>query len=62
MQVLFIAIGIFSGILLFFIRIPILSLYQLEAGTRDMADQFLLILCVVVVGMSYQMPTIDIYV
>jgi putative MATE family efflux protein len=57
MQVLFVAIGIFSGILLFFIRIPILSLYQLEAGTRDMADQFLLILCVVVVGMSYQMPT-----
>ena len=57
MQVLFVVIGIFSSILLFFIRIPILSLYQLESGTRAMADHFLLILCVVVVTMSYQMPT-----
>ena len=57
MQVLFVVIGVFTAILLYFIRMPVLSLYQLEEGTRNMADQFLLILCVVVAGMSYQMPT-----
>ena len=41
----------------FFIRIPVLSLYQLSPETREMANTFLIILSVVMVGMSYQMPT-----
>lgn len=57
MQRLFLAIGIFSGIVLFFIRIPILNLYDLSAPTKEMANTFLIILSVVIVGMSYQMPT-----
>lgn len=57
LQILFVCMGIVSGILLFLIRIPILSLYQLEPETRQMANRFLLILCVVVTTMSYQMPT-----
>lgn len=57
LQKLFVVIGIFSGIVLFFIRIPILSMYDLEPATMEMANTFLLILCVVIVGMSYQMPT-----
>lgn len=57
LQVLFVAVGLVSGLLLFLIRTPILSLYQLEPKTRQMANQFLLILCVVIVTMSYQMPT-----
>ncbi|MBQ1311496.1 MAG: MATE family efflux transporter [Blautia sp.] len=57
MQILFLGIGLLSGITLFLIRMPILSLYQLEPETRRMAEQFLLILCVVIMGMSYQMPT-----
>ena len=57
LQVLFVAVGLFSGLLLFLIRIPILSLYQLEPETRRLANQFLLILCVVIITMSYQMPT-----
>ncbi len=55
-QVLFIGIGILSGIALFFLRIPILSVYRLEPETRQMADTFLLILSVIIVTMSYQMP------
>ena len=55
-QVLFAGIGILSGILLYFLRIPVLSVYQLEPETRQMADSFLIILSVIMVTMSYQMP------
>lgn len=57
LQKLFVAMGIICGVLLFFIRIPVLSLYQLSPETREMANTFLIILSVVMVGMSYQMPT-----
>lgn len=57
LQKLFVTMGIICGVLLFFIRIPVLSLYQLSPETREMANTFLMILSVVMVGMSYQMPT-----
>lgn len=57
LQKLFVFMGIICGVLLFFIRIPVLSLYQLSPETREMANTFLIILSVVMVGMSYQMPT-----
>lgn len=57
LQKIFVLIGIVSGFILFFIRIPVLSLYDLSDETRDMANAFLIILSVVCVGMSYQMPT-----
>lgn len=57
LQKLFVVMGIICGVLLFFIRIPVLSLYQLSPETREMANTFLMILSVVMVGMSYQMPT-----
>lgn len=57
LQKLFVFMGIICGVLLFFIRIPVLSLYQLSPETREMANTFLMILSVVMVGMSYQMPT-----
>lgn len=57
LQKLFVLIGIAGGILLFFLRVPILNFYDLSEGTKAMADQFLIILSVVFVGMSYQMPT-----
>ena len=57
LQKLFVMLGLVSGILLFFIRIPVLNLYDLSESTREMANSFLLILCVIAVTMSYQMPT-----
>lgn len=57
LQKLFVVMGLTCGVLLFFIRIPVLSLYQLSPETRNMANTFLIILSVVMVGMSYQMPT-----
>lgn len=56
LQKMFLVIGVASGILLFFLRIPILSLYDLAPETREMANAFLLILSVVCMTMSYQMP------
>ena len=57
LQRLFLCIGVLSGITLFFIRIPILSIYDLQPATKEMANTFLIILSVICVGMTYQMPT-----
>ena len=57
MQVMFVCLGICSAAILFLIRPPILSLYKLEPETMQMANTFLLILCVIMLCMSYQMPT-----
>jgi len=57
LQKLFLMIGVTGGIILFFLRIPVLALYDLSPGTEAMANQFLMILSIVFVGMSYQMPT-----
>lgn len=59
LQKIFFAVGLIGGILLFFLRIPILGFYDLAAETRQMADQFLIILSVIYVGMGYQMPTCE---
>lgn len=57
LQRIFLSIGILGGIILFFIKDPVLNLYNLQVGTKMMAKHFLTILSVVFVGMSYQMPT-----
>ena len=57
LQRLFLCIGVLSGITLFFIRIPILSIYDLQPATKEMANTFLIIMSVICVGMTYQMPT-----
>ncbi|MGL6199033.1 MAG: MATE family efflux transporter [Lachnospiraceae bacterium] len=57
LQRLFLLIGIVGGIILFFVRIPVLSFYNLSPETKAMANQFLIILSVVYVGMGYQMST-----
>lgn len=57
LQKMFVVIGLIAGTTLFLIRIPILSLYDLSPETREMANTFLIILSVVCVTMSYQMPT-----
>lgn len=57
MQRIFLIIGVVSGVVLFAIRVPLLWFYELTPATKDMANTFLIILSVVIVGMSYQMPT-----
>lgn len=56
LQVIFLLIGIALGLALFFVRVPLLSLYSMTPATRTMADQLLILLCFIMVGMAYQMP------
>lgn len=58
LQVLFLAIGLLTSISLFLLRAPILGLYRLSPTTLQMADAFLLVLCVTCIGTSYQMPVL----
>ena len=57
LQVVFVFIGIVAGCILFLIRVPVLALYDLSADTKQMANSFLIILSVICMTMSYQMPT-----
>lgn len=55
-QILFVGIGILCGLVLFAISEPVLSLYTFSDEARSLARAFLQILCIVMVGMCYQMP------
>lgn len=57
MRRLFILIGLVAGTFLFFIRIPVLKVYQLSEEATVLANSFLMILSFVCATMSYQMPT-----
>lgn len=57
LQRIFLIIGIMSGIVLFLLRVPVMSFYDLSPDAMQMMNTFLVILSVVCVGMSYQMPT-----
>lgn len=57
LQILFASLGIVLGVLYYLLSFPLLSFYTLEPETYDLARSFLLVQSVVIVGMSYQMPT-----
>ena len=56
LQVMFVCIGLVLGTTLFFIRIPMLRIYNISEETRQLANAYMLIQSVVLVTMSYQMP------
>ncbi len=58
LQLMFVGIGVVISVTMFFVRTPILSLYNLSPETYSLANAFILVLCVTGFGMSYQMPTI----
>ena len=53
---MFVCIGLVLGTALFFIRIPMLRIYNISEETRQLANAYMLIQSVVLVTMSYQMP------
>ncbi|MCD8001483.1 MAG: MATE family efflux transporter [Oscillospiraceae bacterium] len=56
LQALYLGAGLLLSVALFFIRVPLLSLYVLNDSAREMANQILILLCFVFAGMAYQMP------
>ena len=57
MQLIFLGIGLLTGITLFFLRTPIISMYKISDEAKYLANGFLLVLCVTGIGTAYQMPT-----
>ncbi|MDO4395812.1 MAG: MATE family efflux transporter, partial [Clostridia bacterium] len=49
-------IGVVLGISLFLLRGSLLSLYNLNDSAMVMADQLIVVMSFIMVGMSYQMP------
>ena len=56
LSVIDVLIGIVLGMLLFILRKPLLSMYKLTDTAAVLADHFIMIMSIVMVGMSYQMP------
>lgn len=54
-QLIFMILGIFTSIIIYFIRIPILHIYSITDEAKELALQFLLILSLTTLGTSYQM-------
>lgn len=57
LQVMFVAIGLILGAALMVIRVPLLRVYNISDETRALANAYMIIQSVVLVTMSYQMPT-----
>lgn len=58
MQVLFLAIGLATGLLLFFGKDMIIQLYDISAEAKNLTLQFMTVLSITVVGTAYQMPAL----
>lgn len=58
LQVLFLIIGVLSGLLMFAAKDLILLLYNISDDTVKMASQFLTVLSIMLVGTSYQMSSL----
>ncbi len=55
LQVIYVSIGITTSFILFIIKDFILSFYDISPEAKTLTTKFLLILCVTVIGTSYQM-------
>ena len=56
LSVIDICIGLGLGLALFLLRRPLLSMYRLSETAMVMAEHLIIIMSVIMVGMSYQMP------
>lgn len=56
LSVIDVGIGLVLGILLVILKNPLLSLYDLNPNAMRLAGNLILIMAVIMVGMSYQMP------
>lgn len=56
MQGIFLCVGLVTGLLVFLLRVPIISIYSISDETRKLALQFLIILSITVIGTCYEYP------
>jgi len=58
LQIMFLIIAAIMSSALFVLRVPILSLYDLNPETYRLANAFILVLCVTGFGTAYEMPVL----
>ena len=58
LQILFVIIGVGTSLALYAGKLFILDFYRISAETEALAGRFILVLCITVIGTSYQMPSL----
>jgi putative MATE family efflux protein len=58
LQIIFLGTGFFSSLMLFLSKGIILSVYNISPETYQLANNFILVLCVTIIGSSYQAPSL----
>lgn len=58
MQVIFLGMGLASGLIVFLLRDPFLSLYNVSDNTMAVARQFMAVLSFTMIGQCYQAPSL----
>lgn len=58
MQMLYVAIGLMTGLVLFITKDYVTGLYSISADAKTLAVQFMTVLSITVVGTAYQMPAL----
>lgn len=56
LEVIDVALGLVLATALFFLRAPLLTLYNLTPEAMVLANRLIIVMCFIMVGMSYQMP------
>lgn len=57
LQIVFLITALAGALILYLIRIPVLEYYTLSPEIKAMANQFLILMSIIYMGMGYQMPT-----
>ncbi len=58
LQMIFLCLGILTSIALFSLKGLIIGFYDITESTKILADNFMTVLCITVIGTSYQMPSL----
>ncbi|MBR6807064.1 MAG: MATE family efflux transporter [Clostridia bacterium] len=58
LQCIFLTLGILTSLSLFILKDVIIGFYDITESTKTLADSFMTVLCITVIGTSYQMPSL----
>lgn len=58
-QLIFLGLGIVTALVLFSVKGTVIGFYDVSDRTAELADRFMTVLCITVIGTSYQMPALS---
>lgn len=59
LQIIFILLGVVTSAVLFMLKGYIIRFYEISPEAKVLADRFMTILCITVIGTAYQMPALS---